>query len=87
MKSLKLKSLGVGINDMLSREQMKKVLGGCGTGCGNGCNTQYNSVTCRDASGHVLGSIAEDSHCGSGWFGRCSIYPGSSQSTSTCNCS
>lgn len=41
MKKLKLQTLGLSVNDLLTREQMKKVMGGSGTGSGStggGCN-------------------------------------------------
>jgi hypothetical protein len=39
MKKLKLQTLGLSVNDLLSREQLKKVIGGSGSGGsgGDGC--------------------------------------------------
>lgn len=34
---MKLQTLGLSVNDLLTREQMKKVMGGSG-GSGGGCN-------------------------------------------------
>ncbi len=34
MKKMKLQMLGLSVNDLLSREQMKKVMGGSGSGSG-----------------------------------------------------
>lgn len=36
MKKMKLQMLGLSVNDLLSREQMKKVMGGSGSGSGAG---------------------------------------------------
>ncbi len=49
MKKMKLQMLGLSVNDLLSREQMKKVMGGSGSG-GSGDNTGC-SMTYQDSSG------------------------------------
>lgn len=85
MKKMKLQVLNLGIQDLLSREQMKKVMGGCATGCGNGCNSQFNTIYCRQG-GTVVKTVGESSYCGSGWFNYCN-GTGADQASSTCVCS
>ena len=52
MKKMQLQMLGLSINDVLSREQMKKVMGGSGSGSGGDtdpCGTGRSC--CKDNSG------------------------------------
>lgn len=37
MKKMKLKSLGLNVNDLLTREQLKTIYGGSGSGGSGGC--------------------------------------------------
>ncbi|MGN6299177.1 MAG: hypothetical protein ACTHM7_20455 [Ginsengibacter sp.] len=54
MKRVKLQMLGLSVNDLLTREQMKKVMGGSGSGgsggdtCSGSCDYQWT-----DAQGHT----------------------------------
>ena len=54
MKKMNLQMLGLSVNDLLSREQMKKVMGGSGSGsggegnCSGSCNYQWT-----DYQGHT----------------------------------
>ena len=65
MKKINLKSLGLGLNDLLSREQMKNVMGGSGGGqltciaqCGGytvTCHGTFANGGCSAADGYGCG--------------------------------
>lgn len=50
MKKLKLQALGLSVNELLTREQMKKVSGGCGTDPVSTCSATAECQGCRQAS-------------------------------------
>lgn len=69
MKKLKLQTLGLSVNDLLTREQMKKVMGGCGGSGGSG------SVVCGvvrfNSGGTVVGGYyTPDGFSGNGTNGK-----------------
>lgn len=76
MKKLKLKALELGANEVLTREQLKNVLGGDGSSDGTvkyaacinstGCWTYTNAVTFQECLADI------DRYCSSG-SGTCSV--------------
>ena len=75
MKKLKLNVAELGATEILTREELKKVLGGAGSGSGSGSGNECtslskdacsNSVSCKDSQG-ITG------HCGwsNGDLNRC----------------
>lgn len=73
MKKLKLQTLGLDVNELLSREQMKKVSGGCGDGGGNACFSNSNcsfGYHCSNTNGSgycVSNSGGSGCSCPAGW--------------------
>lgn len=61
MKTLKLKALNIGVEELLSREQMRKVLGGRGSSdkcdCNNddGCKNSSDGKVCRNCGSNGSG--------------------------------
>lgn len=61
MKRMKLQSLGLSVNDLLTREQLKSIYGGSGSGsgCKPACykwnGSSMNSGTCSEKSTIVNG--------------------------------
>lgn len=53
MKKLKLQTLGLSVNELLSREQLKKVMGG--SGGGSGASNVY-CCTCSNSNNQPSGS-------------------------------
>ena len=85
---MKLQMLGLSVNDLLSREQMKKVIGGSG-GSGGGSGSQTCTSTCYkgtdpDGGKHELGSCTtEDCQTHAGDCKQ--SYP--TATSSACSCS
>ena len=70
MKKMKLQMLGLSVNDLLSREQMKKVMGGSGDGSGDtGCKTNPCSVYVAGPNGTK--GTTYYGHCGYGGIDGC----------------
>jgi hypothetical protein len=86
MKKMKLQMLGLSVNDLLSQEEMKKVMGGSGSGSGN-CPPNTYACICTDIHGNIgpdldaYGTNIEEAafnasnYCSSiGWAGsNCSV--------------
>ena len=51
MKKLKLKALELGANELLTREQLKNVMAGDGSGTGSGCPPNEISCSCLSKQG------------------------------------
>ncbi len=63
MKKMKLQMLGLSVNDLLSREQMKKVMGGSGSGSGGSGDQSLCSITTQapGGNGSYISYVAYDS--------------------------
>ena len=87
MKKLKLKALDLGATELLSREQLKNVLGGDGSYNG-ACDGKPSTIWCRDSSSTELGHIDQTGCPASGadLDKACSKYATYTRSTSTCTC-
>ena len=83
MKKLRLSALELGAKEVLTREQLKKVLGGAGTACSATvtCNSGP-TITCSCPSGGVCSAGDEQVSC------SCDVAMsgGSGQSSDTYNC-
>ncbi len=64
MKKIKLPMQALSINDLLSREQMKKVMGGSGIGSGGGNGTCTVSSNCPDVNGQQINPVSCTSDSG-----------------------
>lgn len=70
MKKLKLKALDLGANEVLSRAQLKNILGGDGSGGGSGNTTCTATADCGSAPAAKCSGI---NHCSArdGWGATC----------------
>jgi len=68
MKKLRLKALSLGAREILNREQLKAVTGGCftDTDCGSGgsCDTNSNQCTGGPSGGSCLPGQSQCGICG-----------------------
>ncbi len=67
MKKMKLQMPGMSINDLLSREQMKKVMGGSGSGSGGvtcNCNSADDCTTWNEKCMNGCGGKPGDTYQG-----------------------
>ncbi|MFT4152472.1 hypothetical protein [Parafilimonas sp.] len=89
MKKLKLRTIELGASEILSREQLKKVLGGSGSGSStDACAGKSSTIYCRNGSGEIVKEI-EGTGCpttGAGLDSSCSGVTGYDRSTSSCTC-
>lgn len=79
MKKLNIQSLGLSLNDLLTREQLKKVYGGSGSGSGSGgeCN-------CYGMPGRLEHCFVNKIQCANPTVGPCPSGTGSGGSGSNC---
>lgn len=70
MKRLNLQALGLSVNDLLSKEQMKNVIGGVRDTCNGG---YYCESTCPNGT-KVICSGFDSYPCQGGYIGYCTGY-------------
>jgi len=88
MKKLKLTSLSLSNSEILSREQLKNVLGGDGSGGGGTCDGKASTIYCRDSNRNILKEVSVTGcpSSGSGIDQACSGLSGYTRATSSCAC-
>ncbi|MRG46985.1 hypothetical protein GFS24_17820 [Chitinophaga sp. SYP-B3965] len=86
MKKLNLKSSGFQNGEVLTRSQLKKVLGGTGSGGPDACAGKSSVIKCRDNSGNDLGTVNGTGCLGSYVTTSCNAYPTFDIAHSQCNC-